>query len=515
MAIKLFGFSIGKEESNREAQEQPSFALPENEDGAITIEPTYASGMAYGQFLDMDGAAKNEAALVARYREMSLFPECNFAIEDIVNETMVIQDNRPPVQILLDNVEQSDAIKTKIQDEFDNVLHLLDFNEYCFDIFRRWYIDGRVYYHIVIDVTNPSAGIQELRSLDPRKIRKVRETKRIKGPEGVPLIKNPTEFYIYNESGFDNKKQGNDIKIAKDSILHVHSGILNTGKNMVLSQLHQAIKPYNQLKMIEDAVVIYRIARAPERRIFYVDVGNLPKVKAEQYLRDIMVKFKNRIVYDSATGEVRDDRSHRTMMEDYWLPRREGGRGTEITTLPGGTKLGEIEDIQYFRKKLYKALQVPDSRLESEAGFNIGRSAEITRDEVKFGKFIAKLRHRFNHLFLNLLETQLRLKGIIVKEDWDEMRRNIKFDYARDTHFMELQEAEIMRQRVELVRDMEEFKGVYYSSEWLRKNILKQSDDDIKDIDKQINAEPDPLPDDEEGEGSAPPPKAPVTPPVE
>lgn len=492
MAIKLFGFSIGKEESNQEALEQPSFALPENEDGAITIEPTYASGMAYGQFLDMDGAAKNEADLVARYREMSLFPECNFAIEDIVNETMVIQDSRPPVVIKLDSLEQPESIKKKIADEFENVLRLLDFNDYCFDILKRWYIDGRLYYHIVIDVTNPSGGIRELRSLDPRKVRKVRETKRIKGPDGVPLIKSPNEFYIYNENGFDTKKQGNDVKIAKDSILHVHSGILNTKKSMVLSQLHQAIKPYNQLKMIEDAVVIYRISRAPERRIFYVDVGNLPKVKAEQYLRDIMVKFKNRIVYDSATGEVRDDRSHRTMMEDYWLPRREGGRGTEITTLPGGQNLGEIDDIIYFRKKLYKALQVPDSRLESESGFNIGRSAEITRDEVKFGKFIAKLRHRFNHLFLNLLETQLRLKGVIVKEDWDEMRPDIKFDYARDTHFMELQEAEIMRQRVELVRDMEEFKGVYYSAEWLRKNILKQSDEDIEDIDKEINAEPDP-----------------------
>jgi hypothetical protein len=492
MAIKLFGFSIGREESNREAQEQPSFALPENEDGAITIEPTYAAGMAYGQFLDMEGAAKNEAELVSRYREMSLFPECNFAIEDIVNETMVIQDNRGPIEILLDNLEQPAGIKKKIQDEFDNILHILDFNDFCFDILKRWYIDGRLYYHIVIDVTNPSGGIQELRSLDPRKIRKVRETKKIRGPDGVPLIKHPNEFYVYNENGFESKKQGNDVKIAKDSILHVHSGILNSRKNMVLSHLHQAIKPYNQLKMIEDAVVIYRISRAPERRIFYVDVGNLPKIKAEQYMRDIMVKFKNRIVYDASTGEVRDDRSHRTMLEDYWLPRREGGRGTEITTLPGGQNLGEIEDIQYFRKKLYKALHVPDSRLESEAGFNIGRTAEITRDEVKFGKFIAKLRHRFNHLFLNLLETQLRLKGIIVKEDWDEMRPNIKFDYARDTHFMELQEAEIMRQRVELVRDMEEFKGVYYSAEWLRKNILKQSDDEIEDIDKEINAEPDP-----------------------
>ena len=491
MAVKLFGFKIGKEESDQEARQQPSFALPENEDGAISIEPTYAAGAAYGQYLDLEAAAKNESELVTRYREMSIYPECSFAIEDVVNESLIVQENRDPVLIRLDDLKQPASIKAKIKDEFDSILHLLDFNDYCFDIFRRWYIDGRLYYHIVIDVDNPAAGIKELRSLDPRKIRKVREHKKVRGRNDVPLIKDPREFFLYNEQGFD-KKGGNDIKIAKDSILHVHSGILNSKKNMVLGHLHQAIKPYNQLRMIEDAVVIYRISRAPERRIFYVDVGNLPKIKAEQYLRDIMTRFKNRLVYDSSTGEVRDDRTHRTMLEDYWLPRREGGRGTEITTLPGGQNLGEIEDIQYFRKKLYKALRVPDTRLESEATFNSGRSAEITRDEVKFGKFIARLRHRFDHLFLNLLETQLRLKGIIVKEDWDEMKSSIKFDYAKDTHFMELQEAEIMRNRIELVRDMEEFKGVYYSSEWLRRNVLQQTEEDIKEIDKQINAEPDP-----------------------
>jgi len=508
MALKLFGFKIGREETDQEAASKPSFALPENEDGAITIQPTYAVGQAYGSYLDLEAAAKNEAELVTRYREMSLYPECSFAIDDIVNETLVIQDKKEPIRIDLDNLDQPNAIKTKIYDEFDNIIHLLDFNDHCFDVFRRWYVDGRLYYHIVIDVENPNQGIQELRALDPRKIRKVRETKKVKGPNDVPLIKKPKEFFIYNEQGFE-QKQGTDVKIAKDSILHVHSGILNSKRNMVLGNLHQSIKPYNQLRMIEDAVVIYRISRAPERRIFYVDVGNLPKIKAEQYLRDIMTRFKNRLVYDSNTGEIRDERTHRTMLEDYWLPRREGGRGTEITTLPGGQNLGEIEDIQYFRKKLYQSLRVPASRLESESGFNIGRSAEITRDEVKFGKYISRVRHRFNHLFLNLLETQLRLKGVIVKEDWEDMKSFIKFDYTKDTHFMELQEAEMIRNRVELVRDMEEFKGMYYSAEWLRKNILKQSDEEIEEIDKQINAEPDPEPVGGDEFGAPPMPPAP------
>tara|TARA_R110000824_G_scaffold49838_26_gene139740 strand:+ start:1127 stop:2749 length:1623 start_codon:yes stop_codon:yes gene_type:complete len=496
MAIKLFGFKIGREETEAEAQQQPSFALPENEDGAITVQPTYAAGGAYGQYLDLEGAAKSEAELVSRYREMVIYPECNFAVEDIVNESLIVSEDKRPVSILLDNLKQSDTIKNKIKDEFENILQLLDFEDYCFDIFKRWYVDGRLYYHIIIDVKNPNAGIKELRSIDPRKIRKVREIRRTKtsanlGTNGTPLIRDPKEFFIFNENGFD-QKQGKEIKIARDSICHIHSGIVNTKKNMVLSHLHQAIKPYNQLRMLEDAVVIYRISRAPERRIFYVDVGNLPKIKAEQYLRDVMTKFKNRLVYDAETGAIRDDRTHRTMLEDYWLPRREGGRGTEITTLPGGQNLGEIEDVQYFRKKLYQALRVPSSRLESETGFNIGRSAEITRDEVKFGKFITRLRHRFNQLFLELLETQLRLKGVLTKEDWSEFKSDIRFDYLKDTHFMELQEAEIFRNRIELLRDMEEYKGMYFSAEYLRKNILHQTDDEIEEIESQLNAEPDP-----------------------
>jgi hypothetical protein len=364
-----------------------------------------------------------------------------------------------------------------------------------------------LYYHIIIDVDNPKKGIQELRYIDPRKIRKVKHIKKVgvKGGDGqnIPVTTNGAEYFIYNERGLDQKGGGQGIKIAKDSVCYTHCGLLDARKSMIISHLHKAIKPYNQLKMLEDAVVIYRIARAPERRIFYVDVGNLPKIKAEQYLRDIMVKFKNRLVYNSGTGEISDEREHRTMLEDYWLPRREGGRGTEITTLPGGQNLGEIEDVQYFRKKLYKAMNVPASRLEQESGFNVGRSAEITRDEVKFGKFVTRLRSRFGQLFLNLLETQLRLKGVVTAEDWEDFKPNIYFDWQKDTHFIELQETEIMRSRVEMLRDMEEFKGEYFSKEWLRKNVLRQSDEDIAMIDKQINSEA-PAEGEEEPEGEEP-----------
>ncbi len=498
MAVKLFGFTIGREEEEDPTKIQ-SFAEKENLEGALQISPLAG---AYGTYLDIEGAVKNEAELITRYREMVMYPEAEYAVDDIVNEAIVTSVGRGPVDIVLDHLKQSTSIKTKIQTEFYELLTLLDFGNQCYDTFRRWYVDGRLYYHIIIDVDNPKKGIQELRYIDPRKIRKVKHIKKVgvKGGDGqnIPVTTNGAEYFIYNERGLDQKGGGNGIKIAKDSVCYTHCGLLDARKSMIISHLHKAIKPYNQLKMLEDAVVIYRIARAPERRIFYVDVGNLPKIKAEQYLRDIMVKFKNRLVYNSGTGEISDEREHRTMLEDYWLPRREGGRGTEITTLPGGQNLGEIEDVQYFRKKLYKAMNVPASRLEQESGFNVGRSAEITRDEVKFGKFVTRLRSRFGQLFLNLLETQLRLKGVVTAEDWEDFKPNIYFDWQKDTHFIELQETEIMRSRVEMLRDMEEFKGEYFSKEWLRKNVLRQSDEDIAMIDKQINSEPDPEPEEEE-----------------
>ncbi len=498
MAVKLFGFTIGREEEEDPTKIQ-SFAEKENLEGALQISPLAG---AYGTYLDIEGAVKNEAELITRYREMVMYPEAEYAVDDIVNEAIVTSVGRGPVDIVLDHLKQSTSIKTKIQTEFYELLTLLDFGNQCYDTFRRWYVDGRLYYHIIIDVDNPKKGIQELRYIDPRKIRKVKHIKKVgvKSGDGqnIPVTTNGAEYFIYNERGLDQKGGGNGIKIAKDSICYTHCGLLDARKSMIISHLHKAIKPYNQLKMLEDAVVIYRIARAPERRIFYVDVGNLPKIKAEQYLRDIMVKFKNRLVYNSGTGEISDEREHRTMLEDYWLPRREGGRGTEITTLPGGQNLGEIEDVQYFRKKLYKAMNVPASRLEQESGFNVGRSAEITRDEVKFGKFVTRLRSRFGQLFLNLLETQLRLKGVVTAEDWEDFKPNIYFDWQKDTHFIELQETEIMRSRVEMLRDMEEFKGEYFSKEWLRKNVLRQSDEDIAMIDKQINSEPDPEPEEEE-----------------
>ena len=497
MAVKLFGFTIGREEEENPTKIQ-SFAEKENLEGALQVSPLAG---AYGTYLDIEGAIKNEAELITRYREMVMYPEAEYAVDDIVNEAIVTGIGKGPVDIVLDHLNQSSSIKTKIQTEFNEILSLLDFQNQCYEIFRRWYVDGRLYYHIIIDVDSPKKGIQELRYVDPRKIRKVKHIKKVGAKTGngqaIPVTANGAEYFIYNERGLDQKGGGQGIKIAKDSVCYTHSGLLDARKSMVVSHLHKAIKPYNQLKMLEDAVVIYRIARAPERRIFYVDVGNLPKIKAEQYLRDIMVKFKNRLVYNAGTGEVSDEREHRTMLEDYWLPRREGGRGTEISTLPGGQNLGEIEDVQYFRKKLYKAMNVPSSRLDQESGFSIGRSAEITRDEVKFGKFVTRLRNRFGYIFLNLLETQLRLKGVVTAEDWEEFRSNIYFDWQKDTHFIELQETEILRSRVELLRDMEEFKGEYFSKEWLRKNILRQSDEDIAMIDKQINSEPDPEPEEE------------------
>ena len=488
MAVKLFGFTIGREDEQEEKKFQ-SFAAADIDDGALEITPT-AIGGAWGAYLDIEGTAKNESELVSRYREMALYPECEYAVDDIVNEAIIMDEKKPPVSIVLDNLQQPESIKIKIQEEFDNICRLLDFNEMGYEIFRRWYIDGRLFYLVIIDVESPKKGIQELRPVDPRKMKLVREVRK-KGMDGNPsavLYAKPKEYYIYNEKGAASG-QGTNIKIAKDSICFVHSGLLDAARKMIISHLHKAIKPFNQLRMLEDAVVIYRISRAPERRIFYIDVGNLPKIKAEQYLKDVMTKFKNKLVYDASTGAVRDERQHRTMLEDYWLPRKEGGRGTEITTLPGGQNLGEIEDIVYFQRKLYKSLNVPVSRLEPESGFNLGRSAEISRDEVKFGKFVGRARKRFTLLFSDLLKTQLRLKGVITIDDWDELKEGIQFSFLKNVHFAELQEAEVFRNRVELLRDMEEYKGTYFSGEWLRKNVLLQTDADIEIIDKQIKSE--------------------------
>lgn len=484
MAINLFGFTIKRNAEDED--NQPSFVPETNEDGAVDI----SGAGAYGTYFDLEGSVRNENDLVTRYREMSLMPECELAIDDIINEAINTDDMQQSVNVRLDNLKVSDGIKSKIKTEFNEVLRLLDFDNSGSDIFRRWYVDGRLYYHNVIDVTNPKTGIKELRYIDPRTIKKVRELDEDKENQGqteARLVKKTKEYFVYNEKGMSEAQSG--IKIAPDSVTYVTSGVLDAQRKMVLSHLHKAIKPLNQLRMVEDAVVIYRLSRAPERRIFYIDVGNLPKGKAEAYLRDTMTRYKNKLVYDANTGEIRDDKKHMSMLEDYWLPRREGGRGTEISTLPGGSNLGEMDDVVYFQKKLYKSLNVPSSRLESENAFALGRSSEITRDEVKFARFISKLRKRFTHLFDDLLRKQLILKGVISPEDWDMMKENIFYDFLQDTYFAELKEAEIIRERLGLLNEIDQYAGKYYSKEWVQKNILQMHEDDIKKMQAEIEAE--------------------------
>lgn len=490
---ELFGFEI-KRKNQQEIDNTPSFAPKIDEEGGIAV----SGAGAYGTYVDMAGAIRNEAELVTKYREMALHPEVDSAIDDVVNETIVLDTDNDIVNINLDNVEYSDTIKKVITDEFNNTLDLLGWSYQAYDVFRRWYIDGRLYYHAIINVEKPDEGIQELRYIDPRKIRKVKEVKKKKDQRsGIVTENGGPEYYIYNDKGFHNNKAGvtngysptSGVKVAKDSIVHCTSGVMDVNSSMVLSYLHKAIKPLNQLRTLEDATVIYRISRAPERRIFYIDVGNLPKMKAEQYMRDIMTKFKNKLVYDSTTGEIRDDRKFMTMLEDFWLPRRDGGKGTEITTLPPGQNLGELDDVLYFQKKLYKSLNVPISRLESETGFNLGRATEISRDEVKFAKFIDRLRTRFSQLFIKVLEKQLILKGIMTTEEWKEISNDIKFDFARDNFFAELRDSEILQQRLQSLSNIENYVGKYYSNEYVRKNILMQTDEEIKEIDAQIEAE--------------------------
>ena len=426
-------------------------------------------------------------------------PECDSAVQDVVNEAIVISEDSGPVNIVLDKLDYPQSIKKKITEEFESVLKMLDFNNTAYDIFRKWYVDGRLYYHIVIDEKNPRQGIKDLRYIDPRKIRKIREPIKEKDKRtGATLYKGMNEYFMYTQGGMTSTNQTQGVKIAKDSIAYCHSGLLDERNSMVYSYLHKAMKPLNQLRMLEDAVVIYRIARAPERRVFYIDVGNLPKMKAEQYMRDMMVKHKNKLIYDASTGEVRDDRKFMTMLEDFWLPRREGGRGTEITTLPGGQSLGEMDDVDYFRRKLYKSLGVPITRMESENNFNIGRSSEITRDEVKFNKFIMRLRSRFSILFDELLEIQLALKGVITRAEWKEMKQDIHFDFQEDNHFTELKDTEIMQGRLQILGEIDSYVGRYFSGDWVRKNVLRMTEQDIKDEQKQIDKEESDAPDEED-----------------
>jgi len=507
--MQLFGFEIKRKE------EQPleSFAPEIKDDGAVVV----AAGGMYGTYIDLDGTARTEAELVSKYREISLEAEIERAIDDIVNEA-IDTDSDEVVQLNLDKVEYGDDVKNRIREEFDRVVELFNFQNESYEIFKRWYVDGRLYYHVIIDEKNPRAGIQEIRYLDPRKIRKVREVK--KEPKGPIVVqKTKREYFVYSDRSFmaapgnagvaqDNSSTGG-LRIAVDSIIHVTSGLMDKNNQMVYSYLQKAIKPLNQLRTLEDATVIYRISRAPERRIFYIDVGNLPKVKAEQYLRDMMVRHKNRLVYDAVTGEVRDDRKYMTMLEDYWLPRREGNRGTEITTLPAGQNLGQMEDVEYFQMKLFRSLNVPVSRLNTETANVLGRASEISRDEVKFTKFVGRLRRRFSMLFLEALKKQLVLKGVCSEEDWSELQQQINFDFTKDNHFEEFKDNEVMQSRINLLNQMMPYIGRYYSDLWIRKNILRMDEKEIADMMDEMADEKVPLaPPVPEGQAAPPPPIA-------
>jgi len=502
---KLFGFKIPDGE-DKKSKGVVSPVPPTDEDKS----DFYVSSGFYGQYVDIEGVYKSEQDLVRRYREMCLHPECDSAIEDVVNEAIVSDLDDSPVEIELSNLNASDRLKESIREEFKYIKSLMNFDKKCHEIFRTWYIDGRVFYHKVIDLDNPSEGIQDIRYIDPLKIRLVRETDKTGSNRLSPFDvakngNNPkdsaapkiNEYYVYDPSS--GKKGGSGIyptqnakgavKIAKDAITYCTSGLVDRNKQTVLSYLHKAIKALNQLRMVEDSLVIYRLSRAPERRIFYIDVGNLPKIKAEQYLRDVMNRYRNKLVYNADTGEIKDDRKYMAMLEDFWLPRREGGRGTEITTLPGGQNLGELTDIEYFQAKLYKALNVPSSRLDSQGGFNLGRSSEILRDELKFTKFVGRLRKRFSQVFNDMLKTQLILKNIITPEDWSELEDHIQYDFLYDNHFSDLKKNELLNEQFGVVASMEPYMGKYFSNHFVRTKVLKQTEDDIKEIDKEIEKE--------------------------
>ena len=497
---KLFGFSI--EDTEPLSPNAVSPVPPNNEDGV----DHYLSSGFFGSYVDIEGVYRTEFELIKRYREMALHPEVDSAIEDIVNEAIVSDTNDTPVQIDLDNLNASDGIKKKIRQEFKYILDLLDFDKKSHEIYRNWYIDGRIYYHKMIDLKNPHEGIQELRYIDAMKMRYVRQDKKKnkdKYRANVIQSDNPMdyefpqieEYFIYNPKSqyptgnLNATGASHGIKMAKDSITYCTSGLVDRNKGNTLSYLHKAIKSLNQLRMIEDSLVIYRLSRAPERRIFYIDVGNLPKVKAEQYLRDVMMRYRNKLVYDASTGEIRDDKKYMAMLEDFWLPRREGGRGTEITTLPGGQNLGEITDIEYFKKKLYRSLNVPPSRMDGEGGFNLGRSSEILRDELKFSKFVGRLRKRFSNMFNDMLRTQLILKNIVTPEDWEVMSEHIQYDFLYDNHFAELKEAELLNERLGMVAAAEPYVGKYFSQDYVRRKVLRQTDTEILEQDALIEKE--------------------------
>jgi hypothetical protein len=488
--INLFGWELSRK--SQQGNLQPQISAPISDDGAINV----TSGGYFGTYLDLEASFKTEADLVTRYREMAMQPELETAVDDIVNESIVHDVSGKSVSIILDDLEQPDNIKNMIRDEFDNVLRLLDFSNSGTDIFRNWYIDGRIFYQVLLDEKQPRLGIQELVYIDPRKIKKVRNVIRKKDQRtGIEVVTGVQEFYIYNDK---INTQGQtlvsslgdaSVKISTDAIVNVNSGLSDAKRNIVLGYLHKAIKPLNQLRMVEDAVVIYRLSRAPERRVFYIDVGNMPKIKAEQYLRDIMTKFRNKVVYDSATGEVKDDRKFMSMMEDFWIPRRGEGKSTEITTLPPGQQLGEMGDVKYFEEKLYKSLNVPVSRLLPQQGFSLGRTAEITRDELKFSKFVERLRSKFSTLFDELMQRQLALKGICSVDEWKEMKEFIHYDFLKDNNFTELKEAELMATRLQLMNQIDPYVGTYFSKAWVKKHVLQFDEEGIERMNAELAAE--------------------------
>lgn len=480
--FKLFGFEI-KRANNEDPVKAPSIVPARDEDGAgyVTV-----SGSHYGQYISQDGTdAKDNHALIMKYRGVAMHPEVDMAIEDIVNEAIV--GGEEPISIDMDNLKVSESVKNKIRNEFDTVLNKMNFKELGHDIFRRWYVDGRLYHHLVVDESNTKQGIVDIRPIDSARIRKVKQVKKEKDPKtGANIIKKVDEYFIYQEKP---GAQAAGVKLSLDSVSYITSGLLDEKRQKVLSYLHKALKPINQLRMMEDSLVIYRLARAPERRIFYIDVGNLPRGKAEQYMKDIMTRYRNKLVYDAQTGEIKDDRKHQSLLEDFWLPRREGGKGTEISTLPGGDNLGQMDDVIYFQKKVYRSLNVPLNRLEQEQQFSLGRSTEISRDELKFQKYIDRLRTRFGYVFLGMLKTQLILKGIIADDDWQNMRNHIVVQFARDNHFTELKNSELLRERLQTLSDVQGFVGEYFSKEWVMKNVLHFTDDDIDNMGLDKNSE--------------------------
>ena len=494
----FFGFQFNRKRNSEKADNE-SFAPLVQDDGAIVV----AAGGAYGTYVDLEGSARSEAELITKYREMSLVSEIDMAVEEIVSEAVINEPEQPTVKLNLNELDVSPNVKQLLENEFKNILDLLEFEQQSYDLFRRWYVDGRMVFHVIIDDKQPQNGIKELRYIDPRKVRKVREISRKpvqvgpKSPEAnITVSKTVNEYFIYNEKGFSynlgavaSTAGATGVKISKDAIIHVTSGITDKNNQMVLGFLHKAIKPLNQLRTLEDATLIYRISRAPARRVFYIDVGNLPKIKAEQYLRDIMTKFKNRVVYDSATGEIRDDRKFMTMLEDFWLPRREGGRGTEIQQLPAGETLGQIDDIKYFQQNLYKSLNIPVNRLEPNDVYTIGMATQITRDEIKFSKFIQRLQLRFSQVFLSALEKQLILKKIIAPEEWEFIKGKIAFQFSKDNVFSELKDTELTKNRLNTLQMVQPFVGSYFSSEWVNRHVLRRTDQDIKEIATQINNE--------------------------